>query len=101
MSFLGIYSFLFLFLFIFGQAITAVQDEVKRALGVNDLLFEFDGNYCFVVEESKEKSTPVCFEIELCKVTRMTLLGLHFKRIRGNIWQYKRICNKLMSQLNL
>lgn len=83
------------------KPVPAIFEEVRRVLQECNLIFEFDGGFCFLAEESKESGTPVCLEIELCKVARMTLMGLHFKRIRGNIWAYKRLCNKIISLLTL
>jgi len=31
----------------------------------------------------------------------MALYGLHLKRIRGSIWNYKKLCNKLLPQMVL
>lgn len=64
-------------------------------------MFEYDGSYSFVCEEDQKKSSVVAFEIEICKVTKMALLGLHLKRVRGSIWAYKKICNKVLANLNL
>lgn len=63
-----------------------------------DLAFEPDGPYVFVCEDASQKVT---FEIEVCQVTRMALHGLHLKRIRGSIWTYKKVCNKLLAELVL
>ncbi|KAJ3092186.1 MAP/microtubule affinity-regulating kinase 4 [Quaeritorhiza haematococci] len=43
----------------------------------------------------------VAFQLEVCKVPRMNLFGLQFKRLNGGVWNYKKICNKLLSQMNL
>lgn len=75
--------------------------EITRCLEANELVFEYDGSYSFVCEEDQKKSSVVAFEIEICKVTKMALLGLHLKRVRGSIWAYKKICNKVLANLNL
>ena len=46
-------------------------------------------------------SNQLEFEIEVCKVPNLALLGLHFRRINGSLWQYKKICGKLLSQMSL
>jgi MAP/microtubule affinity-regulating kinase len=43
----------------------------------------------------------VIFQIEVCKIPRMNLHGLHFKRINGGVWSYKKCCNKLLSMMAL
>jgi len=70
-------------------------------LEANSFIFEYDGSYSFVCEDEPEKKNSVAFEIEICKVTKLSLLGLHLKRVRGNIWTYKKICNKLLTQMAL
>lgn len=82
------------------KTVPEIVDEIKRVLQEGDITFEFDNAYLFVCEEATKKN-PVTFEIEICKVTRMQLFGLHLKRIRGSIWTYKKICNKLLSQMVL
>ncbi|KAJ3033404.1 hypothetical protein HDV00_006370 [Rhizophlyctis rosea] len=48
----------------------------------------------------KSKST-VTFQIEICRVPRMNLYGLQFKRISGGVWNYKKVCNRLLGQMSL
>jgi hypothetical protein len=43
----------------------------------------------------------VSFELEICRIPRMNLYGLHFKRLKGGVWSYKRICSAFLSILNL
>ncbi|KAJ3177552.1 MAP/microtubule affinity-regulating kinase 4 [Gaertneriomyces sp. JEL0708] len=54
--------------------------------------------------ETLEAGKPrqlVSFQIAITRVPRMKLYGLHFKRLNGGVWNYKKICNKLLSQMNL
>jgi Kinase associated domain 1 len=49
----------------------------------------------------KGKPQMVTFQIEICQVPRMSLHGLHFKRLTGGVWNYKKVCNKILSQMTL
>ncbi|KAI9143302.1 KA1 domain/Ssp2 C-terminal domain-containing protein, partial [Paraphysoderma sedebokerense] len=81
--------------------------EVCRVLKENEVSYMYDGGYvieCTANEgKGNEDSTKgsVVFEIEICKVPRLNLFGLHFKRLNGSIWNYKKVCNKLLAQMNL
>jgi len=43
----------------------------------------------------------VQFQIEIVKIPRLTIHGLHFKRLSGGVWNYKKVCNRLLSQMKL
>jgi hypothetical protein len=43
----------------------------------------------------------VCFQVEVCKVSREDMHGLCFKRLSGGVWSYKKVCGKLLSRLQL
>ncbi|KJE98206.1 CAMK/CAMKL protein kinase, variant [Capsaspora owczarzaki ATCC 30864] len=41
------------------------------------------------------------FEIEICRVPKLNLCGLHFRRVSGDIWAYRKICHRLFNSLQL
>ncbi|KAH9248767.1 hypothetical protein BASA81_013562 [Batrachochytrium salamandrivorans] len=53
------------------------------------------------VLSAKSKQNNIAFQIEICKVPRMSLHGVHFKRLTGGVWNYKKVCNKILLQLSL
>lgn len=47
-------------------------------------------------------SSTVVFQVEICKVpTKDKAYGLYFKRLHGGVWNYKKICNTLLSTMKL
>ncbi|KND03562.1 CAMK/CAMKL/MARK protein kinase [Spizellomyces punctatus DAOM BR117] len=41
------------------------------------------------------------FEAEVCKLPRLRMYGLRFKRVCGDMWEYKRVCQKITEGLDL
>lgn len=50
---------------------------------------------------TKLTSAIIAFQIEVCKIPKLTLYGLHFKRLSGGVWNYKKVCNRLLTQMAL
>lgn len=43
----------------------------------------------------------VSFNIEICKIQRLALYGLHLNRVDGDTWLYKQLCDHLTGQMRL
>eukprot|EP00834_Sanchytrium_tribonematis_P001001 NODE_21_length_42443_cov_0.822808.p12 type:complete len:314 gc:universal NODE_21_length_42443_cov_0.822808:1689-2630(+) len=43
----------------------------------------------------------VVFRIEVGKVPKINMHGVTFRRISGGVWNYKKICNKIVQQMSL
>jgi hypothetical protein len=43
----------------------------------------------------------VTFQIEICKVPKLNLHGLYFKRLNGSMWSYKKVCGRLLPYFKL
>ncbi|OUM68664.1 hypothetical protein PIROE2DRAFT_57883, partial [Piromyces sp. E2] len=50
---------------------------------------------------NKKNKNSLRFQIEICHIPRLASYGLHFKRLYGGVWNYKKICTKLLSQMNI
>jgi len=49
----------------------------------------------------KKNKNSLRFQIEICHIPRLAAYGLHFKRLYGGVWNYKKICTKLLSQMSI
>ena len=52
-------------------------------------------------KNSKKNKNSLRFQIEICHIPRLASYGLHFKRLYGGVWNYKKICTKLLSQMSI
>lgn len=93
---------------------TDIIAEVVRVLKLNSVSYKIENSFIIICEvdidtlvndlhtaEEGAKKGVVGFQIEVCKVPKMTLNGLNFKRLSGGVWNYKKVCNKLLHQMNL
>ena len=92
-----------------------LADEVERALrqAQDDVKYTRTG-YVFICvmdapsdsddgdkgKKAKEKKA-VRFEIEVCRIAKLDLHGLNLKRLGGDSWQYKRVCDRLVASMKL
>ncbi|KAJ3091008.1 Map microtubule affinity-regulating kinase [Quaeritorhiza haematococci] len=70
-------------------------NEVIRVLHESNVRFELAGFIATCVAED------VVFEIEVCKLPRLSVNGIRFKRMSGNSWTYKNLLTELISKMNL
>lgn len=49
----------------------------------------------------KKNPHLVSFQMEVCKAPKVNMVGLKFRRVSGGVWNYKRVCQKLLASMNL
>ncbi|EGG18001.1 putative protein serine/threonine kinase [Cavenderia fasciculata] len=88
--------------FVFGVHTTSMKPAPELMKQVLSVVSNFciphtqKGDYALECE-----SEGVRFTIEVCRVPRLSVNGLKFKRIGGSAWRYKGICKDLLSQMKL
>jgi len=53
------------------------------------------------INASGETWRSVVFEVYIVKIGWISIHGVRFRRISGNIWQYKKICNRILEETKL
>lgn len=69
---------------------------VKKCLGTSDMLFKRKNPYTFLC---LDEESGVKMQVEVCKILQLDLTGIHFKRVSGDIWKYKALCNDLVCEM--
>lgn len=72
-----------------------IMDQIFYTLEIFGVEYFPNG---FIINCKYEK---IEFIVEICRVTRLNLFGVNFKRLSGSFWSYKKLCNKLVGQMNV
>lgn len=78
-----------------------VLDELKRVLELADIMFKQKG-YTLRCKSIDERGKVLLeFEMEVCLIPKMDMIGIRRKRMKGDTWAYKKICEELLSAAKL
>lgn len=79
------------------KSVQEIEKEVKHMLDNCGLSLGYKhANYHFEV-----KAGDIILEIEVCALADQSVNGLKLRRIAGDNWQYRKLCNELLSRLQL
>lgn len=68
--------------------------KVRSALELNEIEWVVD-SYFFIGDWGDDLK----FELEICKLPKLKSYGLRFKRLTGDMWEYKKLVAKITAQL--
>lgn len=83
-----------------------IINELTRVLKQNELENVLDG---YILQCKQRPATPdkdrkqkqLQFEIEVCQIKGLTMYGVKFKRVAGDVWEYRNMVQALVGQLKL
>lgn len=81
-----------------------IIDEVQRVLGDQPMLqidaegYTFRCKHTGMADGGKAK---LQFEVEICQIKGLAMNGVKFKRVAGDVWEYRNMCQVLMTGMKL
>ncbi|XP_065911722.1 maternal embryonic leucine zipper kinase-like [Dysidea avara] len=77
-----------------------VMQELLQVLGNKKITFKRK-NYSLRCQEVSSKGRTIQFELEICQFPDMDLVGIRRKRMKGDTWEYKKICDEIFKKAKL
>lgn len=82
------------------KAADQVMQELLLVLGNKKINFKRK-NYTLRCQEVSTKGKIIEFELEICQLPDMDMVGVRRKRIKGDTWEFKKICDDIFKKAKL
>lgn len=73
-----------------------VLNDLKKALSNKGILCNQKGYTIRGKVRDDVGGAKLSFELEVCKVSRLDIIGIRRKRLKGDAWIYKRVCEEVL-----